>query len=238
MLAQLRADHLGPNRGYYLDVPFAETLARHATKPIVNDAGEEALRDWYRERDVLPGGVETVIGADSQIVSRSQLRACGHHRATTECASAKHPLRLRSGPHRPPRRPGRNADAGRVPGDRQGPALLPPGRGDLRGEHQAAGQPPRLPRGHRGPGWLDPAPAPPQCPDARRRGWHLHPMLLARSRHASVRPWSGTPAPASTLSPGMSPNATPPPRVSPSTLGLQDHPVARLARISVTRRGR
>ncbi|MEV8210355.1 kinase, partial [Streptomyces sp. NPDC079189] len=27
MLAQLRADHLGPNRGYYLDVPFAETLA-------------------------------------------------------------------------------------------------------------------------------------------------------------------------------------------------------------------
>lgn len=182
MLAQLRADHLGPNRGYYLDVPFAETLARHATKPIVNDAGEEALRDWYRERDVLPGGIETVIGADSQIVSRSQLRACCHHRATTECASAKHPLRLRSGPHRPPRRPGRNADAGCVPGDRQGPALLPPGRGDLRGEHLAAGQPPRLTRGHRGPGWLDPAPAPPQCPDARRRGWHLHPMLLARSR--------------------------------------------------------
>lgn len=142
MLAQLRADHLGPNRGYYLDVPFAETLARHATKPIVNDAGEEALRDWYRERDVLPSGVETVIGADSQIVSRSQLRACCHHRATTECASAKHPLRLRSGPHRPPRGPGRNADAGCVPGDRKGPALLPPGRGDLRGEHPASGQPP------------------------------------------------------------------------------------------------
>ncbi|MGW3644340.1 kinase, partial [Streptomyces sp. NPDC005143] len=67
MLAQLRADHLGPNRGYYLDVPFAETLARHAIKPIVNDVGEEALRDWYRERDVLPGCVETVIGADSSL---------------------------------------------------------------------------------------------------------------------------------------------------------------------------
>ncbi|MER5689504.1 kinase [Streptomyces sp. NPDC002205] len=67
MLAQLRADHLGPNRGYYLHVPFAETLARHATKLIVNDAGEEALRDWYRERDVLPGCVETVIGADSSL---------------------------------------------------------------------------------------------------------------------------------------------------------------------------
>lgn len=46
------------------------------------------------------------------------------------------------------------------------------------------------------------------------------------------------PAPALTLSPGMSPNVTPPPRVSPSTLGLQDHLVARLARISVTQRGR
>lgn len=237
MLAQLRADHLGPNRGYYLDVPFAETLARHATKPIVNDAGEEALRDWYRERDVLPGGIETVIGADSQIVSRSQLRACCHHRATTECASAKHPLRLRSGPHRPPRRPGRNADAGCVPGDRQGPALLPPGRGDLRGEHLAAGQP------LASPGDIEDL-----------DGWTLHRLRHSALTHdaeggtstrccwpapaASVRPWSGTPAPASTLSPGMSPNATPPPRVSPSTSGLQDHPVARLARISVTRRGR
>ncbi|MFF3061903.1 kinase [Streptomyces sp. NPDC057909] len=67
VLAQLRADHLGPNCGYYLDVPFAETLARHATKPIVNDVGEEALRDWYRERDVLPGCAETVIEADSSL---------------------------------------------------------------------------------------------------------------------------------------------------------------------------
>ncbi|WP_406364384.1 hypothetical protein [Streptomyces sp. NBC_01579] len=85
-------------------------------------------------------------------------------------------------------------------------------------------------------------------------GWTLHRLRHSALTHdaeggtstrccwpapaASVRPWSGTPAPASTLSPGMSPNATPPPRVSPSTSGLQDHPVARLARISVTRRGR
>ncbi|WP_327250170.1 AAA family ATPase [Streptomyces sp. NBC_01320] len=67
MLAQLRADHRGPTHGYYLDVPFIETLARHATKPIANDVGEEALRDWYRECDLLPGGVETVIGADSTV---------------------------------------------------------------------------------------------------------------------------------------------------------------------------
>ncbi|MEU7296861.1 AAA family ATPase [Streptomyces exfoliatus] len=67
MLARLRADHDGPSHGYYLDVPFEETLARHATKPIANEFGERELRGWYRERDLLPGAVETVIGADSTV---------------------------------------------------------------------------------------------------------------------------------------------------------------------------
>jgi integrase/recombinase XerD len=34
------------------------------------------------------------------------------------------------------------------------------------------------------------------------------PLLLARSRHAPSAPWSGTPAPASTRSPGTSPRVT------------------------------
>ncbi|WP_411111632.1 kinase [Streptomyces sp. c-19] len=67
MLARLRADHNGPTHGYYLDVPFEETVARHATKPIANDFGEPELRGWYRERDLLPGAVETVIGAESTV---------------------------------------------------------------------------------------------------------------------------------------------------------------------------
>jgi predicted kinase len=67
MLARLRAEHRGPTYAYYLDVPFEETLARHATKPIADDVGEAQLRDWYRPRDLLPGGVETVIGADSPL---------------------------------------------------------------------------------------------------------------------------------------------------------------------------
>ncbi|GHE08304.1 kinase [Streptomyces alanosinicus] len=67
MLTGLRADHRGPTHGYYLDVPFGETLARHATKPIAGEVGEAELRDWYRGRDLLPGGVETVIGADSSL---------------------------------------------------------------------------------------------------------------------------------------------------------------------------
>ncbi|WP_369243157.1 AAA family ATPase [Streptomyces sp. R21] len=67
MLAQLRDDHRGLTHGYYLDVPFGETLARHATKPIADDVSETQLRDWYRARDLLPGGIETVIGADSAL---------------------------------------------------------------------------------------------------------------------------------------------------------------------------
>lgn len=67
MLAALRADHRGATHGYYLDVPFAETLIRHATKPIADDVSETQLRDWYRARDLLPGGIETVIGADSSL---------------------------------------------------------------------------------------------------------------------------------------------------------------------------
>ncbi|MFE7031918.1 kinase [Streptomyces sp. NPDC057621] len=67
MLAQLRTDHRGPTHGYYLDVPFGETLARHATKPIADDVDERQLRDWYREHDLLPGGIETIIGADSAL---------------------------------------------------------------------------------------------------------------------------------------------------------------------------
>ncbi|MGW1272964.1 AAA family ATPase [Streptomyces sp. NPDC002491] len=67
MLARLRADHRGPTHAYYLDVPFAETLVRHAAKPIAHDVGEADLRDWYRPLDLLPGGAETVIGADSAL---------------------------------------------------------------------------------------------------------------------------------------------------------------------------
>jgi len=67
MLAQLRDDHRGLTHGYYLDVPLGETLARHATKPIADDVHETQLRDWYRARDLLPGGIETVIDADSAL---------------------------------------------------------------------------------------------------------------------------------------------------------------------------
>ncbi|WP_327175070.1 kinase [Streptomyces sp. NBC_01335] len=67
MLARLRADHRGPTYGYYLDVPFEETLRRHATKPIAEVVGVDDLLSWYRPLDLLPGGAETVVGASSAL---------------------------------------------------------------------------------------------------------------------------------------------------------------------------
>ncbi|MFD7507433.1 kinase [Streptomyces sp. NPDC059850] len=65
MLDALRRDHRGATHAYYLDVPFAETVRRHATKPQAAEYGEAELRGWYRPLDLLPGSVETVIPATS-----------------------------------------------------------------------------------------------------------------------------------------------------------------------------
>lgn len=46
---------------YYWDIPFEETLRRHATKPNRNDFGEEQMRRWWREKDYLPIVSETVL---------------------------------------------------------------------------------------------------------------------------------------------------------------------------------
>ncbi|MFI9163398.1 AAA family ATPase [Kitasatospora aureofaciens] len=67
MLEALARDHRGRSRFYYLDVDFAETLRRHATKPEAFTFGEAVMRDWYRPGDLLPGGLEQVIAADSTL---------------------------------------------------------------------------------------------------------------------------------------------------------------------------
>ncbi len=46
---------------YYYDLPFEETLLRHRTKPNRNDFGEEEMRRWWREKDLLPMLRETVF---------------------------------------------------------------------------------------------------------------------------------------------------------------------------------
>ena len=67
MLAELISGHPGPAFAYYLDIPFEETLLRHASKPQAALYGEAEMRDWYRERDLLPGGIEHVITAESSL---------------------------------------------------------------------------------------------------------------------------------------------------------------------------
>ncbi|MFJ3670562.1 AAA family ATPase [Streptomyces sp. NPDC090106] len=79
MLAGLFADHPGRSHCFYLDVPFDETLARHATKPIADAVSADQLRRWYSPLDLLPGGVETVIPACSTLDATVErvLRASG-----------------------------------------------------------------------------------------------------------------------------------------------------------------
>ncbi len=67
MLAALREDHRGASHFYYMDVPFEETLRRHATKPQASEYGRAEMSTWYRERDFLPGGFEQVITAEASL---------------------------------------------------------------------------------------------------------------------------------------------------------------------------
>ncbi|MEV4612488.1 AAA family ATPase [Kitasatospora sp. NPDC049258] len=70
MLTGLLADHRGLSRCYYLDIPIGETFVRHASRADpdhLSQVTERELRDWYRERDLLPGDFETVIGSDSTL---------------------------------------------------------------------------------------------------------------------------------------------------------------------------
>jgi adenylate kinase family enzyme len=67
MLTTLITDHPGSAFAYYLDVPFEETLRRHTSKPQASEYGEAEMRDWYRDHDLLPGGLEQVIPAESSL---------------------------------------------------------------------------------------------------------------------------------------------------------------------------
>jgi hypothetical protein len=63
MLKALIDDHQGLTCCYYLDVRFDETLRRREAKPQAEKYGAVEMRDWYRELDLLPGGVEQIIPA-------------------------------------------------------------------------------------------------------------------------------------------------------------------------------
>ena len=67
MLTALISDHPSRAFAYFLDVPFDETLRRHATKTGTLNYGETEMRQWYRGLDLLAGGIEQVIPAESSL---------------------------------------------------------------------------------------------------------------------------------------------------------------------------
>lgn len=69
MLARLARNHAGPSFFYYLDVPFDETVRRHATRAKASEFDAEAMRDWYRHRDLLATPTETIIDESSTLES-------------------------------------------------------------------------------------------------------------------------------------------------------------------------
>ncbi|SNX66433.1 D-alanyl-D-alanine dipeptidase [Streptomyces sp. TLI_55] len=70
MITSLVRDHRGVSRCYYLDVPLEATLIRHASKAdaaYLAQVTDSHLTSWYRELDLLPGGLETVIPVHSTL---------------------------------------------------------------------------------------------------------------------------------------------------------------------------
>ena len=49
---------------YYYDIPFEETLRRHATKPNHADFGEADMRRWWREKDLIGIIPEKILTAN------------------------------------------------------------------------------------------------------------------------------------------------------------------------------
>lgn len=62
MFTDLLREHAGPVLVYYLDVSLAETLRRHAGKPIASHVSDAEVSSWYREHDVLGVDGEVVLG--------------------------------------------------------------------------------------------------------------------------------------------------------------------------------
>ncbi|WP_405669039.1 D-alanyl-D-alanine carboxypeptidase family protein (plasmid) [Streptomyces sp. NBC_01166] len=70
MITTLVRDHRGVSSCYYLDVPLETTFTRHASKAdaaYLAQVTDSHLVSWYRELDLLPDGLETVIPADSAL---------------------------------------------------------------------------------------------------------------------------------------------------------------------------
>lgn len=62
MLIQLVREHRGATRAYFWDLPFEETLRRHATKVKALEFGESEMREWWYGTALIPELDEARIG--------------------------------------------------------------------------------------------------------------------------------------------------------------------------------
>jgi predicted kinase len=67
VITGLREAHRGVSFCYYFDVPFEETVRRHAGKPQAAEYGAAEMSQWYRDKDLLEGGIENIIDAGSSL---------------------------------------------------------------------------------------------------------------------------------------------------------------------------
>ncbi|MFJ9782635.1 AAA family ATPase [Amycolatopsis sp. NPDC101161] len=65
MLRQLATDHRGRTSFFYLDVPFDETVRRHATRPQATEFTPADMRGWYAASGRLHVHGERIIAATS-----------------------------------------------------------------------------------------------------------------------------------------------------------------------------
>lgn len=76
----LIAEHAGTSRCYRDEVPFEETLRRHATEgDVAHGFGEAEMRSWWPDRDPLTGIDERTLDAacTTQQALATVLRDCG-----------------------------------------------------------------------------------------------------------------------------------------------------------------
>lgn len=66
-LLRLAADHRGVSCCYLCDLPFEETVRRHATKPAADAFGEEDMRQWWRGFNPIADLDEIIITADDSL---------------------------------------------------------------------------------------------------------------------------------------------------------------------------
>ncbi|MDE7132957.1 MAG: zeta toxin family protein [Lachnospiraceae bacterium] len=58
---------------FYYDLPFEETLRRHATKPNREDFGEQDMRRWWKEKDFINIIPEKIITENLSISDTADL---------------------------------------------------------------------------------------------------------------------------------------------------------------------